>query len=74
VLIKQAEMGAGLQELQAYGDLNEDRSIEYQTRLSAVEDLDYAKATAELARQQIGYQAALQSYSMVSKMSLFDFL
>jgi flagellar hook-associated protein 3 FlgL len=74
VLIKQAEMGAGLQELQAYGDLNEDRSIEYQSRLSSVEDLDYAKATAELARQQIGYQAALQSYSMVSKMSLFDFL
>ena len=74
VLIKQAEMGAGLQELQAYSDLNEDRSIEYQTRLSAVEDLDYAQATAELARQQIGYQAALQSYSMVSKMSLFDFL
>jgi flagellar hook-associated protein 3 FlgL len=74
VLIKQAEMGAGLQELQAYGDLNEDRSVEYQSRLSSVEDLDYAKATAELARQQIGYQAALQSYSMVSKMSLFDFL
>jgi len=74
VLIKQAEMGAGLQELQAYADLNADRSIEYQARLSIVEDLDYAKATAELARQQVGYQAALQSYSKVSKLSLFDYL
>jgi flagellar hook-associated protein 3 FlgL len=74
VLIKQAEMGAGLQELQAYADLNADRSIEYQARLSSVEDLDYAQATAELARQQVGYQAALQSYSKVSKLSLFDFL
>lgn len=74
ILTKQAEMGAGLQALQAYGDLNDDRSIEYQTRLSSVEDLDYAKATAELGRQQVGYQAALQSYSMISKLSLFNFL
>jgi len=74
LLLKRSEMGTGLQELDAYGDLNDDRKLEYETRLSNVEDLDYAKATAELSRRQLSFQAALQSYSKVSKLSLFDYL
>lgn len=74
VLLKRAEMGASLAEVEAYGTLNDDRQVDYQTRLSGVEDLDYASASTELARRQLSYQAALQSYSMVSKLSLFDYL
>lgn len=74
MLLKRAEMGAALAELDAYGSLNDDRKLEYETRLSGVEDLDYARATTELSRRQLSYQAALQSYSMVSKLSLFDYL
>jgi flagellar hook-associated protein 3 FlgL len=74
VLLKRAEMGASLAEVEAYGTLNDDRQVDYQTRLSGVEDLDYARATTELSRRQLSYQAALQSYSMVSKLSLFDYL
>ena len=74
LLLKRADIGAGLAELDSYGRLNDDRSLEYATRLSSVQDLDYARATAELSRQQIGFQAALQSYSMVSKLSLFNYL
>lgn len=74
LLLKRADIGAGLQELDAYSTLNDDRQLEYETRLSGVEDLDYAQAAAELSRKQLSYQAALQSYSMVSKLSLFDYL
>ncbi len=74
ILLKRADIGAGLQELDAYSALNDDRQLEFQTRLSGVEDLDYAKATAELSRRQLSFQAALQSYSTVSKLSLFDYL
>jgi flagellar hook-associated protein 3 FlgL len=74
ILLKRADIGAGLQELDAYGALNDDRQLEFETRLSGVEDLDYAKATAELSRRQLSFQAALQSYSTVSKLSLFDYI
>jgi flagellar hook-associated protein 3 FlgL len=74
LLLKRSEMGTGLQELDAYASLNDDRQLEYETRLSGVEDLDYAKATSELSRRQLSFQAALQSYSMVSRLSLFDYL
>jgi flagellar hook-associated protein 3 FlgL len=74
VLLKRAEMGSSLSEVEAYGTLNDDRQVDYQTRLSGIEDLDYARATTELSRRQLSYQAALQSYSMVSKLSLFDYL
>jgi flagellar hook-associated protein 3 FlgL len=74
LLLKRSDMGTGLKELEAYANLNDDRQLEYETRLSGVEDLDYAKATAELSRRQLSFQAALQSYSVVSKLSLFDYL
>ena len=74
VLLKRAEMGAALAEIEAYGGLNDDRQLEYETRLSGIEDLDYASAATELSRRQLSFQAALQSYSMVSKLSLFDYL
>lgn len=74
VLSVRAQVGSGLNELDAYSGLNDDRQLQYETRLSGVEDLDYASATAQLSGAQLGYQAALQSYSMVSKLSLFDYL
>jgi len=74
VLLKRAEFGAAMAEIDAYGSLNDDRQFEYEKRLSGVEDLDYARATTELSRRQLSYQAALQSYSMVSKLSLFNYL
>jgi flagellar hook-associated protein 3 FlgL len=74
LLLKRADLGTGLQELDAYGELNQDRKLEAQTRLSRVEDLDIAAAAAELSRRQLSFEAALKSYSMVSRLSLFDFL
>ncbi len=74
LLLKRADIGTALQELDAYERLNDDRQLEYQSRLSTIEDLDFAKGAADLARRQQTFEAALKSYSSVSRLSLFDSL
>jgi flagellar hook-associated protein 3 FlgL len=74
LLMRRSEIGTALSELDAYGSLNDDRRLEYDTRLSVVEDLDYAKGASELARKQQTFEAALASYSKVSKLTLFDYI
>lgn len=74
LLLKRADIGAALAELDAYASLNEERTLEDQGRLSAIEDLDYAKAAAELTRRQTTFDAAIRSYSSISRLSLFDYL
>ena len=41
---------------------------------SDAEDLDMVKAISEFQSQQTGFQAALQTYSMVQKLSMFDYI
>ncbi len=41
---------------------------------SRAEDLDMIKALSDQANQQTGYQAALQSYAQIQKLSLFNYL
>ncbi len=72
--LKRAEFGTQLAELDAYEGLNDGRQLEHQTRLSRIEDLDIAQAAAELTRRQITHEAAIRSYSAVSRLSLFNFL
>lgn len=74
LLLKRSDIGSALAELDAYERLNDDRQFEYQSRLSSIEDLDYAQAASELTRRQTSFEAAIQSYSMVSRLSLFDYL
>ncbi len=72
--LKQAQIGNQLQQLNSYSSLNDDRSLQASSALSSIQDLDYAKAASQMAQQQTIYQAALQSYSAVSKLSLFNYL
>jgi flagellar hook-associated protein 3 FlgL len=74
VTLKQAEVGDQLQQLSSYSTLNSDRTLQANSALSSIQDLDYAKAASLMAQQQTTYQAALQSYSAVSKLSLFNYL
>jgi flagellar hook-associated protein 3 FlgL len=74
LVTRRSEIGTALSELDAYGSLNDDRQLAYDTRLSIVEDLDYAKGVSELARKQQTFEAALASYSKVSKLTLFDYI
>ncbi|MEO6032578.1 MAG: flagellar hook-associated protein FlgL, partial [Burkholderiaceae bacterium] len=45
-----------------------------QTERSNAEDLDMTMALSDFARQQTGYDAALKSYSLVQKLSLFNYI
>jgi flagellar hook-associated protein 3 FlgL len=72
--LKQADIGNQLQQLNSYSTLNDDRTLQANSALSSIQDLDYAKAASQLAQQQTIFQAALQSYSAVSRLSLFSYL
>ncbi len=74
MLLARADIGTALGELEAYESMNDDRSLEYQTRLSHIEDLDFAQAASELSRRQATFEAALKSYTSVSRLSLFNYL
>ena len=45
-----------------------------QTERSQAEDLDMVQAISDFQNQQSGYDAALKTYSIVQRMSLFDYL
>ncbi|MBV8501802.1 MAG: flagellar hook-associated protein FlgL [Paucibacter sp.] len=45
-----------------------------QTEQSNAEDLDMVKGISDFQSQQTGYQAALQTYAMVQRMSLLQFI
>ncbi|MFT7774872.1 flagellar hook-associated protein FlgL [Roseateles sp.] len=45
-----------------------------QQEQSAATDLDMTQAISEFSNQQTGYQAALQTYAMVQRMSLFQYI
>jgi len=50
------------------------RSIQLEADRSRVEDLDMIKGVADFQTKQTGYQAALQSYAQIQKLSLFNFI
>jgi flagellar hook-associated protein 3 FlgL len=70
----QAAMGAQLSELNSYSTINGDQTLQDQTQMSSIVDLNYANGASRLTQQQTQYQAALQSYSAISKLSLFQYL
>lgn len=45
-----------------------------QSARSAAEDLDMAQAVTQFQSRQTGYDAALKAYSMVQRMSLFEYI
>ncbi|MEO7106672.1 MAG: flagellar hook-associated protein FlgL [Rhodoferax sp.] len=50
------------------------RSIQLEADRSSAEDIDMVKGISDFQKQQTGYQAALQSYALVQKLSLFNFI
>jgi flagellar hook-associated protein 3 FlgL len=50
------------------------RNIQLEADRSRAEDLDMVKGIADFQNQQTGYQAALQSYAQMQKLSLFNYI
>lgn len=56
------------------GSDQEQRSIQLEADRSRAEDLDMVKGISDFQNANVGYQAALQSYAMVQKLSLFNYI
>jgi flagellar hook-associated protein 3 FlgL len=74
VLTVRASVGARLKEVDNAQGSSEDLSLQYQQTLSALEDLDYAKAISDLSQQQVILEAAQQSFLRITKLNLFDLM
>lgn len=69
-----ARAGETLNRLDGVDARTQDRVLGDQSLRSQAEDLDMAQGISEFTTRQTAYQAALQSYSMGRKLSLFDYI
>lgn len=74
MLATRAEAGAILNRLDDTENQLKDQNLYARTAQSDAEDLDMVEAISKFQSQQTGYQAALQSYAMIQRMSLFQYL
>ena len=69
-----ASAGETLNQLDGNGARLLDANLQASTERSEAEDLDMVKALSDFQRRQTGYDAALKSYSLVQRLSLFQYL
>ena len=69
-----AEAGSALSRLDSIDYRNQDRSLWARSVQSNAEDLDMVRAVSDFQNKQTSYQAALQSYASVQRLSLFDYI
>ncbi|MGB7815756.1 MAG: flagellar hook-associated protein FlgL [Methylotenera sp.] len=74
VLNVRAAIGSKLNELDALDTAGSDHALQYSKSLSELEDLDYASALSDLAKQQTIMEAAQKSFVETTKLSLFQFI
>ena len=74
VLAVTASVGTRLRETETVTTANEDVDLHYETRLSQLRDLDYARAISDLTFQQMHLEAAQKSFMRISELSLFNLL
>ena len=67
-------VGAALNRTTAVTSRLSDLKLSSQTEQSHAEDLDMTQAISSFSNQQTGYDAALKAYSMVQKLSLFNYI
>jgi len=67
-------VGLRLDALDTQAELNDERLVDLNSTLSDIQDLDYAEAISRFMLQRTVLQAAQQTYTQVSRLSLFDFL
>ncbi len=69
-----SETGSAMKRLDTIDGRNQDRALWAKSVQADAEDVDMLQAISTFQNQQTGYQAALQSYAMVQRMSLFDYV
>lgn len=74
LLLVRGRLGELLRRADSIEGLLQDRSVASEKELSNLTDLDMVKGISEFQTQQLGLQAALQSYAQVQRLSLFQFI
>lgn len=74
VLTGRATIGSNLSELDTLQSTGDALGLQYQTTLSQLQNVDFNKAISQLSQQQLGLQAAMQSFKTVSSLSLFNYM
>jgi len=69
-----SSVGARLATLDQTQATRQDNEVTLQSSLAQLRDLDYAQAITQLNLQQVGLQAAQQSYARIAQLSLFNYL
>ena len=67
-------LGSRLRELDALHQTGEDIGLQFKTKLSELQDVDFNKAVSDLNQQQSSLTAAQKSFKQVSDLSLFNYL
>jgi flagellar hook-associated protein 3 FlgL len=69
-----AEIGETLNRTDGVADRLDATKLAAQTEHATATDLDMVHAISDFSAKQSGYEAALKTYSMVQRLSLFDYL
>jgi len=68
------EMGVRLRALENYETLYTARKEQLQGSLASIEEVELTEAISQLRQQELSYQAALQVFTRIQAINLFDFL
>lgn len=74
LLLVRGRLGEMLRRADSIEGLLQDRSVAGQKELSNLTDLDLVKGISDFQTQQLGLQAALQSYAQVQRLTLFQYI
>ena len=74
VMRERSAVGSRLVELEALDYLTAEYDLQYAETLSRIQDLDFVEAISRYARQQTQLEAAQQTYTRLTGLSLFNFL
>ncbi len=74
VLTVRASVGSRLQELDTLNASGESRKVSDKSRLSGLQDLDYATAISEFYQRQTALQASQQTFVKIQHIALFNYL
>jgi len=70
----QASIGSRRKELEGLSDLSSNLDLQYQEKISDLQDLDYTEAISRFKKQQTQLEAAQNSFVQISGLSLFNYI
>ena len=74
VAAMQASIGSRMNELSALSSAASDTDLNYQEKISKLQDIDLAETISRFSNQQVQLQAAQMSFAKISGLSLFNYI